>query len=100
MSSNLMAYTQGKWTYRMAVCSPEHHSFYIELEDKNNPKSFIGEIGGGLQSNDEIEKNAKLVSAAPDLLEALIVCWRSLQTYGSHPIIEKQVELALGKATQ
>lgn len=47
-----------------------------------------------------MEANAKLISAAPELLEALQVCYRSLLTYGSHPIIEKQVEKALKKALE
>jgi hypothetical protein len=46
------------------------------------------------------ESNAKLISAAPDLLAALEVCYASLCTYGSHPIIQQQVEKALLKATE
>ena len=30
-----------------------------------------------------------------EIIEALKVCYRSLCTYGSHPIIEKQVETVL-----
>lgn len=41
--------------------------------------------------------NGKLLAAAPELLEALQVCYASLCTYGSHPIIEKQVENVLRK---
>jgi len=33
-----------------------------------------------------------------DLLAALQTCWASLQTYGEHPIIERQVENAIKKA--
>ena len=44
----------------------------------------------------EIE-NYKKKSFAPELLEALRVCYASLCTYGSHPIIEKQVENILKK---
>ena len=47
----------------------------------------------------EAEANAKLISAAPDLLEALKVCYTSLCTYGKHPTIENQVENAIKKAT-
>jgi len=39
-------------------------------------------------------------SQRDELLEALKVCYKSLCTYGSHPIIEKQVELAIKKVTQ
>lgn len=55
-----------------------------------------------LLSEDRIvsSKRAKvnLIVAAPELLDALKVCYKSLCTYGSHPIIEKQVENALRKA--
>jgi hypothetical protein len=34
------------------------------------------------------------------LLEALKVCYKSLCTYGNHPIIEKQVNQAIKKATE
>lgn len=44
--------------------------------------------------------NAKLIAAAPELLEALKVCYASLCTYGNHPLIEKQVESAIKKATE
>jgi len=47
----------------------------------------------------ELNANAKLIAAAPELLAALEVCYASLCTYGNHPIIEKQVESAINKAT-
>lgn len=42
--------------------------------------------------SEEYKANAKLIAAAPELLEALEVCYKSLCTYGRHPIIDKQVE--------
>lgn len=50
--------------------------WYIETVDQSHDNSFIGEIGGGLQSPSEVKANAKLVAAAPELLEA---CQRALQ---------------------
>lgn len=43
-------------------------------------------------------KQEKLRDAAPELLDALKVCYASLKTYGNHPIIEKQVDYAINKA--
>lgn len=61
-------YTQGPWKYRPEVVPA--HGFYIETEDMSHNKTFIGEVGGGLHSMAEVEANAKLVSASPDLLNA------------------------------
>lgn len=35
-----------------------------------------------------------------ELLDALKVCYKSLCTYGNHPIVEKQVQNAINKATE
>ena len=56
----------------------------------------IGRLHG--MEDRQHEANAKLIAAAPDLLEALEVCYASLCTYGRHPLIEKQVESAIKKA--
>lgn len=92
-------YTNGPWRYRSAARSgAKGLYYYIETVDKSHSNTFIGDVGGGLQSKEEIKANAALISAAPDLLEALKVCYASLCTYGSHPIIEQQVEKAIRKA--
>jgi hypothetical protein len=61
--------TKGKWeyTYQPIVSN----GLYIQTIDKNHKNTFIGEVGGGLQSPNEIQANATLIAAAPDLLEAL-----------------------------
>lgn len=60
--------TKGKWKYRPDAVDK---GFYIETEDDNRFDSFIGDVGGGLQTKKEIEANAKLIAAAPELLKAL-----------------------------
>jgi hypothetical protein len=72
----------------------ELNKFYPLKDDYNN---FCNAEDGitDLVIN-EIE-NYKKKSFAPELLEALRVCYASLCTYGSHPIIEKQVENILKK---
>ena len=51
-----------------------------------------------MKTAEEMKANAQLIAAAPDLLEALQMCWASLQTYGDHPIIDKYCEIAINKA--
>lgn len=60
-------HTKGPWCYSSDVVD---RGFYIETVDKSHQNTFIGTIGGGLQSKAEIKSNAALISAAPDLLEA------------------------------
>ena len=48
---------------------------------------------------EELEQaNTQFITIAFDLLEALKMCWASLQTYGDHPIIDKYCEIAINKA--
>jgi hypothetical protein len=60
--------TKGGWKYRTDVSG---RSFYIETVDTNHDKTFIGDIGGGMHGRKELEANAKLIAAAPDLYNAL-----------------------------
>jgi hypothetical protein len=61
-------FTKGEWEYRNDVVD---RGFYIETVDKSHQNTFIGYIGGGLQSKTEIEANAKLISSAPEMFCAL-----------------------------
>jgi hypothetical protein len=60
--------TKGGWKYRKDVSGK---AFYIETVDMEHAKTFIGEIGGGLHTPQEIEDNAKLVATAPKMVEVL-----------------------------
>lgn len=66
-------FTDEDWKYRPAI---GENCYYIETVDQKHQNTFIGEVGGGLQSSIEIEANAKLVAAAPQLFEA---CERALE---------------------
>lgn len=61
--------TKGGWKYRKDVSGK---TFYIETVDTGHTKTFIGEIGGGLHTHEEIEANAKLVASAPELLRTCL----------------------------
>jgi len=52
----------------------------------------------GGKATEEMKANAHLIAAAPELLEALQMCWASLQTYGDHQIIDMYCEKAINKA--
>ena len=58
-------------------------------------RSFIGD--NAKDYCDNLIEVSKTSSHTKELLEALQVCYKSLSTYGSHPIIEKQVENVLSK---
>lgn len=60
-----MNHTKGPWSYRPDVVEK---GFYIETVDMSHKNTFIGDVGGGLQSKKEIEGNAKLIATAPELL--------------------------------
>jgi len=60
-------HTPGYWEYSKAI-SP--NLIFIKKVNDTQEDSLIGAIGGGLQTPEEIEANAKLVAAAPQLLEA------------------------------
>ena len=61
-------FTQGEWSYRPTATKD---GYYIETVDQSHQNTFIGEIGGGLQSKSEIEANAKLVASAPEMYRDL-----------------------------
>ena len=76
--------TTGKWEF-------VEKDNWCEVQVKSPLKSICA-----VNTNvEEYIENGKLLAAAPELLDALRVCYASLCTYGSHPIIEKQVNNVL-----
>ena len=61
----------------------------VPVDFNSDPDMVFVELGNRLK-----QKNERIA----DLLEALKVCWASLQTYGEHPIIKIQVDAAISKA--
>lgn len=64
-----MKHTPGPWRYSPQVVPS--YGFYIQTEDMSHKNTFIGDVGGGLQQPQEIEANAKLIAAAPELMDML-----------------------------
>ncbi len=70
-------HTPGPWLLRAQAVA--RHGFYIETSNRSEKDSFIAEVGGGLQSAEEIKANAKLIAEAPEMYE-FIKRWISMQT--------------------
>ncbi len=63
-------FTKGNWYISKTVPYGDGDCYHIQ-SDINTDETFIGEVGGGLQDNAQVEANAKLIAAAPDLFKAL-----------------------------
>lgn len=75
-------HTPAPWSANEATIT--YTQFNITAKD-----SFIGEVGGGLQSDDEIEANARLIAEAPTLKDTLssarVVLARMRRSMMAHP---------------
>lgn len=99
-----MKYTKGPW--KISLDESFIYLTSASILDASGNIIIGGEEDGMMTPFDDCKRkkeetvaNIKLIAAAPELLEALQVCWASLQTYGSHPLIKQQVQAAITKAT-
>lgn len=89
------------WRIRYAEPNDPESFFFVEADlekDGHYPRIEVMQEDFGDHNGYDRETrlaDANLIVAAPKLLEALKVCFKSLSTYGSHPIIEQQVKHAL-----
>lgn len=90
-----MDYSRGKTTQcsnaaRIVAC-------VNALEGIKDPADFMGRMKA---ENVGWLDAYELKQQRDELLEALRICHASLETYGSHPIINKRVANAIGKVTK
>jgi hypothetical protein len=73
-------HTEGPWK-----CFKEHGQFFVEAVDVALIASINArhERGSPIYDGQETEANARLIAAAPDLLEALKVCLNGITTPGT-----------------
>jgi hypothetical protein len=73
--------TKGPWHYdggeQLAIFHPTEIGYRIAIVDH----TFTGS-GWGVKANDEWKHNARLIAAAPDLLEVLQQIWDCYETKG------------------
>lgn len=91
-------HTAGEW-----MVSKQETGLFILSYNKNkldSDRDAICLIYSGNAHKDQAEANAKLIAAAPELLEALILCVKTLNTMSGKSIGEIQGADAIKKATE
>jgi hypothetical protein len=91
-------HTPGPWKFDK-VAYGQDLTYHIQTVDQSHRNTYIGDVGGGLQFNAEITANAKLIAAAPDLLEVV----RMLSSHSAlenEPSLKFLIQKALEKAEQ
>lgn len=97
-------HTPGPWSYAPAVPGAQRCFYIAGNQDANNREVDIGTVEGGYYS---CEANARLIAAAPDLLEALIDTLDFLERHsnrwdgvnGKHPqVVVTAARAAIAKA--
>lgn len=94
-------HTPGPWVV-LSFYKDGSHPFIQSTTDINHPRYLIASVQGNGMSITEQSANAKLIAAAPELLEALvqILGWRELRDGMEFPTerIEVIARAAIAKA--
>jgi hypothetical protein len=95
-----LKHTPGPWNYSGLTFETENGSFSIWKDQGENGSTLICEIDKGIR-HEKANANAKLIAAAPELLENLIRCVDRLEEngMGSMSAVRRAKE-AIKKATQ
>lgn len=101
------AYTPGPWSYAPAVPAAKRYFYISGNHAAHNREVDIGTVQGGYYS---CEANARLIAAAPDLLEALkearatvasmTILDMSKGDVPMHPKMLAMIDAAIAKATK
>ncbi len=103
-----MNFTQGEWSCEAAKCNDQNMSsiFSTERASDGMRKCVAVLIGSRLNllESEERNANAKLIAAAPELLEALQFCKSVLEAQGLFDLSEQQAfdkaKAAISKAIE
>jgi len=93
----LSGYTKGKWSYHKIT-----DGGYVIKEKGLYEKGFSDRIAELYEYRENIEANAKLIAAAPDLLEALKLikdCLQQWNSKGTYSNLINHAETFINKAT-
>lgn len=95
-------HTPGPWLVEDAI-SPEGETLYLDIKPASHYHAYRGTIANVWEAEhidgitwDEARANAALISAAPDLLDALV---RLQSAGGIWPDLQRYVDAAIAKAT-
>lgn len=92
-------FTTGEWKVTKQPCS-----LLVTVEEQNNKLFSVCQINTNQAKQGEAEANAKLIAAAPEMLDALMFMKRELEIYNrfnpDNHICAKQIEQAIKKATE
>jgi hypothetical protein len=98
-------HTPGPWKYHMGLYDgmPPHARGYIyPVDHKIEGFNMYTDISGDkYEDRDEVEANARLIAAAPELLEALELVRVGLDMGNAdyNPAVKERVAAAIAKAT-
>lgn len=96
-------HTQGEWKLNPLTnpTNPNHYCLYVQDGDYKTIEHIVTITNNGLKNKEEIHANAKLIHAAPDLLKALYLAEKRIQSEeGSTPSeLIILIHKAIAKAT-
>lgn len=98
-------HTQGEWEITYGVTQKdENGNLYNTIFGERSHTEMVCKVIG--KTREQVDSNAKLIAAAPELLEALLeICYKDLYGnyrigYNSGSIVSDKISNAIKKATE